>query len=218
MRLLGKFKLPYNWYVLGGFHRGFYMFEDWNNSLNFQGGTTWTGPEGRLSLAYALDAGRNDPADQSQQYVHSLVAKLQLTKKLLYVLQNDLGHASNVAALGGRSAEWYGINQYLLYTINSKWAAGARVEWFRDDDGTRVGGLGSLGFQGWPAAGGYAGNFSEVTLGLNWKPKANISVRPEVRWDNYGGPASGAAPYPLPFGNGTRSDQFTLATDFMVTY
>jgi hypothetical protein len=214
---MGKYNVSDQVAVLAGFHRGFYMFEDWNNTLNFQGGAMWTGADGRTSLGYALDVGKNDPAKQSDQYVHSVVFKFQATERLLYVLQNDLGYTNDVAVLGGQDAEWYGINQYFLYTINTKWAAGLRVEWFRDDDGTRVGGLGSFGFDGWQAPGGYAGNFTAVTLGLNWKPKANVTFRPEVRWDWYDGPPA-AGGFPLPFDAGNRDEQFTLAADLIVTF
>jgi hypothetical protein len=34
-------------------------------------------------------------------------------------------------------------------------------------------------------ASGFAGNFWEVTLGLNWLPTPNWVVRPEVRYDWY---------------------------------
>ena len=47
--------------------------------------------------------------------------------------------ATPTAKAAFEDADWYGINQYLLYTLgDKKWSAGARVEWFRDDDGTRV--------------------------------------------------------------------------------
>jgi putative OmpL-like beta-barrel porin-2 len=204
--------------LLGGFHQGIHRFEDNNDSLNFQGGMMWTSPDQRLSLAYALDVGRNDfifPLED--EYVHSLVMKYQLTPKLLYVLQNDLGWAAGAG--NNPDAEWYGINQYLMYTLTEKWSAGVRVEWFRDDDGTRVLGLGNLDARGWSApsgAPGFSGDFTELTLGLNWKPKANVFVRPEVRWDWYDGSTN--ANGLLPFDAGSSSSQFTFATDLIVTF
>ena len=199
--------------ILGGFHQGVHRFEDNNDEFNFQGGLTWKGPNDRLSLAYGLDWGRNDAAGLREEYIHSLVMKYQLTENLLYVLQNDLGQVNNP------DAQWYGINQYFLYTINPKWSIGTRVEWFRDEDGTRVMGIGNLpGAYGWLGAAGYAGDFTEVTLGLNYKPHANVTLRPEVRWDWYNGPPNAAGPYPLPFDDGASSRQFTLAVDLTVTF
>lgn len=94
-----------------------------------------------------------------------------------------------------------------------------RVEWFRDDDGTRVLGLGNLDARGWsPPSGtpGFSGDFSELTLGLNWKPKANIFIRPEARWDWYDGSTNGSGE--LPFDAGSSNNQFTFGTDLIVTF
>ena len=55
----------------------------------------------------------------------------------------------------------YGVNQYLFYTVNDCVAFGGRFEWWNDD------GLDVL----------------QGTLGMNYKPHANVIVRPEVRWD-----------------------------------
>ena len=74
--------------------------------------------------------------DDDNRFVYSLVAQRQLTEKLRYVLHSDLGVLEGVGA--APDSEWYGINQYLLYTINDCWKMGGRFEWFRDDDGTRV--------------------------------------------------------------------------------
>ncbi len=62
----------------------------------------------------------------------------------------------------------YGINQELLYTLNKKWAFGARLEWSHDID--------------WPDEEKYT-----FTLGANWKPTKRLTVRPEVRYDKYDG-------------------------------
>ena len=72
---------------------------------------------------------------------------------------------------------------------------GGPAELFRDQDGSRVAGIGNVNY-GWPAAPGFAGTFTEVTLGLNWHPHPNFIVRPEARWDCYSGydEPPGAAP------------------------
>jgi hypothetical protein len=216
--MMGNYRVSDQLSVLAGFHQGIHRFEDNNGRLNFQGGLMWSSRDERLSLAYALDVGRNDfifPLED--EYVHSLVMKFQVTPKLLYVLQNDLGWADGAGA--NPDAEWYGMNQYLLYTINDKWSAGVRAEWFRDDDGTRVLGLGNLDARGWsPPSGspGYSGSFTALTFGLNWKPRANVFIRPEMRWDWYDGSRNGNAL--LPFDAGASSSQFTCATDLIVTF
>ncbi len=220
--MMGNYKLSKQVSVLAGFHQGIHRFEDNNHRLNFQGGVMWSSEDKRWSLAYALDVGRNDFLPEvfhlGQEYVHSIVLKRQVTENLLYVFQNDLGNAAG--ADGHAGADWYSINQYLLYTINKKWSAGMRAEVFRDDDGTRVLGLGNLDARGWaPANGGlpgYNGCFTELTLGVNWKPKSNILFRPEVRWDWYDG--SRNLSNQLPFDDGNSSHQFTVAADLVITF
>jgi hypothetical protein len=148
------------------------------------------------------------------EYLHSLVLKHQMTERLLYVIQSDYGYAN--AAAGLDDADWYGINQYLLYALGEKWSAGMRIEWFRDDDGTRVLGMGNLDAQGWTGLPGFNGSFTQLTLGLNWKPKFNILVRPEARWDWYNGSTNLGGQ--LPFDDGNSSSQITLATDVVIMF
>jgi hypothetical protein len=215
--LMAKYALSDQWAVLAGFHEGFGRFEDNNDVLNFQGGLSWTSLDKRTSLAYALDAGRNDDAGLQDQYLHSIVLNHQVTDRWRYVLQNDLGLLNGVAGLP--DSEWYSVIQYLIYTINPHWSAGARVEWFRDDDGVKIMGVGNLpNARGWLGAPGYAGSFTDLSLGLNWKPKPNVILRPEVRWDWYDGPPNDLGPYPLPFNTGTSSHQFTVASDLIVMF
>jgi hypothetical protein len=116
------------------------------------------------------------------------------------------------------------LNNYLLYTINKCWAANLRAEWLRDDDGMRVAGPGNIpGIRAWDGA-GYAGNFYEITMGLNWRPTGNWLIRPEVRFDWYDGPDSflsgpGTPGKPaLPFGNGDSDTQTTVAVDAILTF
>jgi putative OmpL-like beta-barrel porin-2 len=216
--LMGNYKISDQLNVLAGIHQGIHRFEDNNDRKNFQGGVMWNSKNQRLSLAYALDVGQNDflfPLEE--EYVHSLVGKLQLTPELLYVMQNDYGWANGTA--GNPDAEWYSINQYLLYTINEKWSAGVRAEWFRDDDGTRVLGLGNLDARGWSAPSGlpgYNGSFTNLTMGLNWKPKANLLIRPEMRWDWSDGSTNAANL--LPFDAGNSDSQFTFAADLVLMF
>ena len=64
--------------------------------------------------------------------------------------------------------------------------------------------------------GSFAGNFYEFTWGLNYKSNLNTTIRPEIRYDWYQGPASPTGV--LPFGNGTHSDQGMMACDAIFTY
>jgi hypothetical protein len=65
---------------------------------------------------------------------------------------------------------------------------GTRVEWLRENGGYLA---------------NFGGDYYECTLGLNWNPYENVSIRPEVRYDWYDGAGT-------PFGkNQTRVDQVT---------
>ena len=90
-------------------------------------------------------------------------------------------------------------------------AAAVRVEWFRDRDGTRVSGLRA----GNQTPTGLAGDFYEVTLGLNWKPRKNLRIRPEVRWDFFD-------PSPVTtnsaFDAGNLNRQFTFGCDLVYRF
>jgi len=98
------------------------------------------------------------------------------------------------------------------------WKAGLRVEWLQDTDGTRVAGVGNwIGSnRGWTGKPGFAGDFYEVTLGLNYRPHANFVLRPELRWDWYDG--SRNIDQQLPFNDGLNASQFTAALDMVVTF
>ena len=146
--------------------------------------------------------------------MYSLVRVQQkLFEKLQYVLVQNFGTEEN-APTAGNTAEWYGLNQYFLYTINPKLNANLRAEWLRDDDGVRVAGPGNIpGVYAWSGR-GFAGNFYEVTAGLNCAT-ANITVRPECRYDWYDGLAG---PTGLPFDGGHADDQFTMAVDAIISY
>jgi hypothetical protein len=212
---LAEYKLSQQWAILGGIDRGWMTFEDTNNIWDFMGGVRWTSRNERTSLGYSVNVGPEDPDGLQQRFVSSLVFKHQFTDRFQYVLQHDLGQQKNAVRVG-QSAQWYGVDQYFLYKLSDQWSANLRAEWFCDDDGVRVAGAPpDAGLRMWPL-GGFAGNFYEVTAGVNWRPNANVTFRPEVRWDWYDGPTNTAGQ--LPFNNGQSSSQFLVAADLIFTF
>ncbi len=79
---------------------------------------------------------------------------------------------------------------------------GGRFEWFRDDDGVRLG----LSRPGNPNKGPYVGDMYSLSLGVNWSPYQNLMLRPEVRWDWFDGAG-------LPFDDGADDRQFLVGMD-----
>lgn len=208
-------------------HRGWMMVEDFNNNWDIMGGVKWESYDGRSSLAWACSSGPQDPAGpgglgdfngipgDQERFVYSLVYQQQMTERLRYVLVHNLGTENNGTPTGS-TAEWYGLNNYFLYKVNPSLSANLRFEWLRDDDGARIAGPGNIpGVTAWNGR-GFAGDFCELTAGLNWRPHPNVVVRPEARWDWYiGSTGPGGI---LPFDAGTSDDQFTFAADVIITY
>ena len=123
-----------------------------------------------------------------------------------YVFHQWLG-SQVTGAPGGGTALWYGIDQYLYYKLADKWRLGTRIEWFRDQSGTRVG----LTQPGQPQPGALAGELCVVDVGVNWTPTTNVMLRPEIRWDSYSGPAK-------PFDDGLRTYQFLVGMDAILQF
>ncbi len=146
-----------------------------------------------VALTYILTAGnfglRTAGADG---YSHSVVVDATLSDSLNYVFQSDLVSYNDTAS-GGAGGAQVGINQYLFYTMNDCWAAGARFEWWKSDgivaadDSTSVYGL---------------------TYGLNYRPHANVVLRPEVR-HNW---------LPAETAFGAEFDQTVFGVDCILTY
>ncbi|MBN2021218.1 MAG: porin [Pirellulales bacterium] len=211
--------------VQGGFHQGWFMWEDINKYKDFMGGVRWTSRDGQTKLSYHLTNGRQDGLGgwaTKNWYAHSIVFQRRISRRTQYVLQHNLGYADDLYLPGqpAADAEWYTINQYLFYQINPRWKAGLRFEWMRDDDGVRVAGPAAnpmypqlRTWDGW----GYAGDFYELTAGLNWRPNANWVIRPEVRWDWYHG-LRNPVNHSRPFDDGNSDDQLTFAVDAIVTF
>lgn len=149
-------------------------------------------------------AGRQNPFYRSNDRVlFTTVVTRQWTEKLTQVIEVDLAHEQNVPFANTISpknrvlqdAGWYGFGNWFLYSFNEKLTGVWRSEIFRDNNGVRT---------------GLATNYSEFTLGLIYKPKDWLWVRPEARYD--------FARSGLPYNDGTRDDQFTLAFDVILLY
>jgi hypothetical protein len=218
--LLADYRVDGNWSVQGGFHRGWSQFEDDNHTMDVLGGFSWHSTDRKTMISYAVSNGAQDLNSAENRFVYSLVIQEQLGPRSQYILVHDLGVENN-AMPGGGAADWYGLNQYYMYSINNRLSACVRGEWFRDQDGMAVEGPGTVpGVRAW-AGHGFAGNFYELTAGFNWRPQANVVFRPEVRYDWYDGGAGNYSPANqpgLPFNDGRSSTQFLTAADLIVVF
>lgn len=149
--------------VQGGWTAGWDTGFDQNGGDMFLGGITFDVTD-NMSLAYVVAAGdfgfATAQGSDSDGYAHTLVLDWDVTCRLNYVLQTNYADNDLFTALAGPALT---VNQYLLYDINCKWAVGGRFEYVHTA-GANV-------------------DFSEYTIGANYRPRSNILIRPEMRLD-----------------------------------
>ena len=218
--LQADYKIGDNWTAVAGFNRGWEKFEDPINSLHFLGGVKWLSDDKRSLLSAMVDTGREVGfTGEHDRTSFITVFTHKFNDRLAYGSQYTVGREVGGSFVSpGDDADWYGTEQVLVYTINPKWSAAVRYEWVRDQDGSRIAGIGNvlLTDRGWDGLPGMTGSFHDVSLGLNYRPHPNMVLRPELRWDWYSGPPN---PFgQLPFDNHTRSQQFLAAVDLLLTF
>lgn len=210
----------------GGLIKGWDNFDNsFNPHVGFIDTQTWQINEtSSLALVHtnSQEASASPTAGGfSYRFLQTLVYSNQLTENLQYVLHSDYGHQENATA-AGRSAAWYGANQYLFYKVNDKLSLGFNFEWFRDLDGFRVANLTAPLANGStrsaPLAGGWTGNFFQITTGPKIQLTDNIMIRPNARWDWYSGPRSINDGVSLPYDDGNKGTQFIFGTDVTVSF
>jgi hypothetical protein len=241
--VLASYTVNSNWAVSAGAVTGSGT-GGWDGNFNknvgnwsFLGGATWTSDDAGTSLALTSTAGEQSETNSSAWAMYSLVGKHNFTDKLHYIIQHDHGYANNVftgnagrAGLATQNAEWYGINQYLIYDVTDKLSAGLRAEWFRDNNGFRVNGPGRCVAAAQPDGSNYACNntawasyyqnnasllsqgsgYYELTAGLSYKPTKWLNLRPNVRWDH--------SDQTKAFAGGYSHDQVLFTADAVITF
>ena len=168
---LASYKLSDQVVVTGGAVRGWDNLNDPSDgNLSFLGSVGIT-PSEDTSLTFALVSGNEGIGTQRTAY--SVVWVQSLSESLKWIAQHDLGYQENSESTG---SQWYGLNNYLVYNISEMLDIGARVEWFRDDDGVRVVGVRS-------GAGGVPADYFATSLAANVKFCDYFMLRPEIRGD-----------------------------------
>jgi len=201
----------YGGYVLG-WDSG---FED--NGDAFLGGVS-AGLTDDLTLTYATVAGNFAKGGAEKGYMHSIVADYAVSDNLQYIIQSDLLDSEDDAGLNVR--ETFGINQYLIYALNDCWSIGGRFEWWQvqADSTGFVGDGADAAAAAAIVAGGYNPadeefNVYALTAGLNYRPNANVIIRPEVRWDWVDGNTDFLGAIDGPQLEDNDDDQFTFGMD-----
>jgi Putative beta-barrel porin-2, OmpL-like. bbp2 len=117
---------------------------------------TWCQTAGNLGYRSAGEPG----------YSQSVVAIADVTDSLQYVLQSDWVTTDGYNGQVGYHEQDFGINQYLFYTLSDRWKAGCRMEWWKSNGFTYK-----------------TASIYELTGGINYKPQANVTIRPEIRYN-----------------------------------
>jgi hypothetical protein len=194
----------------------------------------------RLNLHYAFAIGRNTDQvvgsgykNDINYFVNSLVATYKY-KKWTYIFDWSLQNANDDFDYGPLYGEnygdekgrqmWYGINNELIYQINSKWAVGFRAGWahngtsYHDEDTDYTD-----GYFNWQKTNKYT-----FSVGANWTPTKWLLVKPELRYDKFekgkgerstlGGGSSSYTTANTYFDRGTKRDQLSGGVSAIVKF
>jgi hypothetical protein len=225
------------WTLGGGIVRGWDNFDASGTGTSHlaaigQVTRTWEDKSSFYYFGIWSDEANGFGTDTSSRYLQTLVYSKPLNDKWTYVAQSDLGIQENTNnAVGGGTSRWYGLNQYLYYVQNEKWTWGLNGEWFRDEEGFRVGGFlpvppgsanpSSSNFVATRGLStgrvGYVGNFYQTTMGPKWQFHKNMFLRPNLRFDYFDGTANNTGNL-LPFGDGNKHWQGIIATDLCIVF
>jgi hypothetical protein len=188
--------------VQGGVTRGWdQATNDNNGAMDFLGGVQYTLTDA-CKLGVYLSTGPQR-RHNNHDYLSMVDTQLSITPEKSpwnFAVNADYAYDVHAAPSGG-SAHWYGVAGYVGYKITDLVTVNGRAEWFRDEQGTRIGGP--------------AGNYYEATVGLSIRPfpqnewAAGLSIRPEIRHDWTGRGF---------FNGGSKTDQTTAAVDVILAF
>lgn len=203
--MMAKYPLNDQWTVQAGIVRGWDISRD-DGGRAFLGTAAWKGNDDRTTLTFVTYYGSESGAADDRLYCQSNILTHKFSDKLTYVLWSDFGNARGLAvdALGNpKNGQWFSLVNAAFYAIDEKRSVGLRFEWFRDDDGTRI----TEWLNETPLG---IGDVMAITAGMNWTPRPNWVIRPEIRCDW----ANGVKPFDAQ----TSSTQWTAATDVIFRF
>jgi hypothetical protein len=166
--ILAQYPLTDRLALQGGWATGYDTAFDANGGAMFIGGVGFDLSD-RTSISYVAALGDfgngRTGASDTDGCLHNVVFEFDVTESLAYAL--ELNYLDNALFTVG-AGPFMSINNYLIYTLNCKWAVGGRFEWLN---------MANNGV----AAGNY--DLAEATIGVNYRPHPNVTIRPEVRVD-----------------------------------
>src|SRR5262249_43679807 len=155
-------------------------------------------------------AGLNNPGyHRSDRTVFTLVGSRKWTSKLTQFVGTGGGVEPAIPGLGAPLIDgvplnarakydtWYGFVHMFLYSFSDKVTGVWRSEVFWDTNGARTGQL-------------VGDRYYEMTLGVRYKPRDWLLIRPEIRYD--------WSQFHPAYSNDTRKSQLTMGFDVIVLF
>lgn len=216
--MLAKWQFNERLALSAGFHRGWEQWEDNNNRLGFLGGVTWTNDDSGTQIAFGITASNEQVGWASSRTAYTIVVRQRLAERLRYVLEHVGAYETNALLPDGSvaTAEWFGVTNYLFFDLNPQWSCGLRYEWFADNNGARVRGLGTpRGFDFPPVGEAFPAYWNDISVGIHYRPHRNVTLRSEGRWD-WADPIGTSSIFP--FTDQTRRNQFLFSTDLIIQF
>jgi Putative beta-barrel porin-2, OmpL-like. bbp2 len=159
--VIANFDASPNLTMISGLTAGWNTGFDNNlHGFNYIGGFRYQ-PTCKMSLSVTNSIG--DTGYRGSGVLQSAVVRYEISEKLSYVVSGDY--------LNLQTNDEFGIVQYLFYKVNPCLSFGTRMEWWKSDQ------LFTSTRSTW-----------DFTSGINYRPHANIVIRPEMRMD-YGAAA-----------------------------
>lgn len=200
---------------------------DNNGSLAGLAGLGLNLMDGNLTILALSHFGPENPSNAGVtgwRYENDAVVTWKVNDKLTSVTELNYIYDAGFQAGGG------GVAQYLTYAIDDNWSVTGRGEIWNDSKGFYVAKFrGNFDFvnleRGLPTSpggvvGGGKATYTELTLGVTWKPEVpktieGFMVRPELRWDHSDKKSFGVG---MPSTIGRNNDQFTFGADFVLPF
>ena len=155
---------------------------DNNDAKTFIGQAVFTPAEIFSVAVNGIWGAEQNNNDRNTRWVIDVVPTLKPFKDFTLLGNFDYGREENVAAIG-RNAQWWGVAVVANYDFTEQFGVAVRGEYFRDDDGVRVGATDPTD----PLQTLVGADLWEATLTLHYKLSDHILTRLEYRYDFSGG-------------------------------
>jgi hypothetical protein len=162
-------QLDDTWSFQAGLMLGSDDFIDPVDTPTGMGSIKWAPKDGKDSVLFSVIVGSgrfNQERNFHNPEIFDLVYTHKICDKANYSFESLYGFTTNVPNTG--TADWFGVLNYLTYDFTPKLGGTTRLEFFDDAQGQRT---------------GFRGLYTGITMGLSIKPRKDIILRPEVRYD-----------------------------------